>query len=195
MKPYIRIALVAAIAAALPAAAHAQGAVALKAGMSFGNVSNRGVLPGNLGTRSGFAVGLSLGTGKGLVGFRLEGLYAQRGVTAAVAGDARKLDYLDVPVLLQVTVPAVLIAPYAYAGPQASFELKCTDGSGTCADTGRPTTSYAAVIGAGVKLGALGAFSLEGRYIYGLSDLKLSTVTSTQSYQTRSFLVLIGVGF
>jgi hypothetical protein len=36
---------------------------------------------------------------------------------------------------------------------------------------------------------------LEGRYIYGLTDLKLGTITSSTSYKTRSFLLLAGLTF
>jgi len=36
---------------------------------------------------------------------------------------------------------------------------------------------------------------LEGRYVYGLTDLKLSTVTSSESYKTRSVLILVGWAF
>lgn len=48
--------------------------------------------------------------------------------------------------------------------------------------------------GAGASLGGRG-LSLEGRYMYGLTDLKLSTVTSSTSYHSRSFLILAGVPF
>ena len=46
-----------------------------------------------------------------------------------------------------------------------------------------------------MRLGAQSGFTLEGRYIYGLNDLKLSTVTASQSYKTRSFLILAGLSF
>lgn len=181
------------VAAATPVPG--QGGLTLKGGLSFGNVSNRGFLPGNLDNRTGFAVGVALG-GTSLLGLGIEGLYAQRGVVSSSTPDSsRKLDYVDLPVYLRATLPTPGIAPYAYAGPQFSFELNCRTDSGACPNTGRPKTSYAAVLGAGVRLGATSAFTLEGRYIYGLTDLKLSTVTSSESYQTRSFLILGGISF
>ena len=61
--------------------------------------------------------------------------------------------------------------------------------------SGRPKTSTAAVIGAGLRLGGMSAMTIEGRYVYGLTDLKLNTVTSSQSYKTRSFLILAGLTF
>src|SRR6266508_2626046 len=154
--------------------APAQGSVALKGGFSYGNVSNRGVLPGNLQERTGFAAGLSFGTGRNMLGFGLEALYAQRGVAGSGTTDDRKLDYVDVPVFLRALFPSPGIAPFAYAGPQVSFELRCRAGGGPCPDTDRPSTSYAAVLGGGARLGAASAITLEGRYIYGLTDLKLS---------------------
>lgn len=177
------------------APAQGGGGVALKGGFSYGNVSNRGVLPGNLRERTGFAFGLSFGTGRNMLGFGVEALYAQRGVTNSGTTDERRLDYVDVPVFLRALFPTPGVAPYAYAGPQVSFELRCRAGGSACPNTDRPSTSYAAVIGGGARLGATSAITLEGRYIYGLSDLKLSTVTSSESYKTRSFLILAGWAF
>ena len=162
--------------------------------MSYGNVSNSGVLPGSLGARTGFAAGLALASSSGGLGFGAEALYAQRGVTSSTGLDARSLDYLDVPLYARVALPLPLVTPYAYAGPMVSFELRCRSGGVACPDTGRPKRSYSVVIGAGASLGG-GGLSLEGRYIYGLTDLKLSTVTSSASYRERSFLILVGVPF
>jgi hypothetical protein len=174
-----------------PAIAHAQ--LGIKGGLSYGNVSSSGVLPGNVDQRSGFAVGLTA-ISSGVVGFGLEALYAQRGVTSSVAGDSRHLDYIDVPLYLRVAIPAP-ISPFAYAGPQASYEIKCGADGTDCPDTGRPKFTFAGVIGAGIKFGAHSGLSLEGRYVYGLTDLKLGTVSSSDSYKTRAFMLLAGIGF
>lgn len=176
----------------------AQGEFGIKAGASFGNISNKGVLPGNLKTRTGAAGGLYLGSG-GVIGFGIEGLYAQRGAKSdeSIADAETRLDYIDVPAYLKLAVPTPGIRPYAYAGPQISFEVRCKTAAGdACPDnSGRKKTDYAAVIGGGVRLGGdrLG-IRIEGRYIYGLADLKLSTVTSSESYKTRTFLILVGIG-
>src|SRR6267154_1231987 len=150
-----------AVALAGAGSAPAQSGLGLKGGFSYGNVSNRGVLPGNLKERTGFAVGLAAGTGRSMLGFGIEALYAQRGVTGASGPDERKLDYADVPVFVRALFPSPGIAPYAYAGPQVSFELRCRAGSSPCPDTNRPSTSYAAVLGGGVRLGASSAFTVE----------------------------------
>jgi len=194
MKPTFAVIAALGLASA-PQLAHAQGGFGIKAGFSYGNVSNSGVLPGALQHRSGFAAGIGLAS-TALLGFGVEGLYAQRGVTSSTSGDSWKLDYVDVPVYVRAAIPTPGIAPFAYAGPQLSFEVRCNTGGGTsCPSSGRPKATYAGVIGAGVRLGEQSGFTVEGRYIYGLSDLKLSTVTSSQSYKTRSFLVLAGLSF
>jgi len=52
------------------------------------------------------------------------------------------------------------------------------------------------VIGAGLHIGSLGkaGVGIEGRFVYGLRDLKLDTVTSSTSYKTRSFMILGSIG-
>lgn len=178
--------------AGLPAA-RAQS-LGVKGGFSYGNVSNSGFLPGDLGGRTGFTAGFALSP-RGVLGFGGEALYAQRGVTSSTVTDSRSLDYLDVPVYARVSVPAPGLAPFAYAGPMLSYEIRCRSGGGSCPDTGRPRTSYAGVIGGGAALGGPGSVSIEGRYVYGLTDLKLSTITNAQSYRTRSFAILAEIPF
>src|SRR4029077_18053646 len=106
---------------------------------------------------------------------------------------SRRIDYIDVPAYVKFTLPTPGLAPFAYAGPQVSFQVKCSAGPNPC-PSDMPKTTYAGVIGAGVRLGNPG-LSLEGRYVYGLTDLKLSTVSSSSSYKTRSFLLLAGLSF
>ena len=47
-----------ALVLAAPSALLAQGEAGLKGGVSFGNISNKGLLPGNLSNRTGFAGGI-----------------------------------------------------------------------------------------------------------------------------------------
>jgi hypothetical protein len=175
-----------------PVTMRAQG-FGVKGGLSYGNVSSNGALPGNIKSHSGFAVGVGLLTGR-TIGLGVEALYADRGVNISTLGD-RKLTYLDVPAYLRVGLPTPGVSPFAYAGPQMSFELKCDAGGTACPDNGRSKTTFAGVIGGGLRFGALGGLSIEGRYIYGLSDLNLGTVTTSANYKTRSFMILMGIGF
>jgi len=175
------------------AQAVAYGQVTLKAGLSYGVSSNNGLAPGTT-QRSGFAIGIGATT-DGPVGLGIEALYAQRGFTSTSPGVSRRLDYIDVPVYLRLAVTTGPIAPFAYVGPQASYELNCGGDGGNCPDSGRPSLTYAGVIGGGLKFAALNGISVEARYVYGLTDLKLGTVSSTSSYKSRSLLLLVGIGF
>ena len=148
----------------LPVAANAQG-LGILGGLSWGNVPPNGVSPGDLKANSGFAVGLAAESG-GVVGFGINGLYAQRGFTSSVTGSSSKLNYIDVPVYLRLSIPNDMITPFAFVGPQASFELGCEGGN---CPSGRPKVTYAGVIGAGVRLGHI--VSVQGRYVYGLTNL------------------------
>jgi hypothetical protein len=187
-----------AILAALPlcmfaAKANAQG-IGIKGGVVWNNVRDNGALPGSLESRTGWTGGLTLSTERAPIGVGIEAMYARRGVNAPSGTDSRSLDYIDVPAYLRVMIPTGSVNPYLLAGPQASFELNCRAGTGSC-PSGRSKMTYAGVIGAGIFFGNHGGLSLEGRYMYGLSDLKLGTVTSGSSYKNRSFLILGGLQF
>jgi hypothetical protein len=196
MRTFARLlSLVAALAMAAPLAAQmgsGDGSVGIKGGLSYGDVSNSGVFPGGAKTRTGIAVGLAMLSG-GPLGVGVEALYAQRGIVGS-SGNSRELDYIDIPVYLRVGMTVPEIQPFAYLGPQVSVELKCGSNGGAC-PSGRDKWSYAGVIGTGVRFQRAAGLSLEARYVYGLSDLKLGTVTDSQSYQTRSFMILMGIGF
>jgi hypothetical protein len=187
-----------AVLAIAPTAAFAQGGVGIKAGLTFGNVDNRGVAPGSQafeGT-NGFTVGLSLGTASdsAAIGLRLEGLYARRGVNASNNPDSRRIDFADVPLMLEFRLPVQGLAPYLYGGPQISYQLRCATDAGTCPED-NDGLSYAAVVGAGLRLGGSSAITIEGRYMYGLTDFTWTTVSNSESYRTRQFLILAGIGF
>jgi opacity protein-like surface antigen len=182
-----------AASAALPAVAAAQN-FGIIAGYSYGSIPNSGgVFPGTLQAHSGLAAGLRLTT-SGPVGFGIEGLYAERGFTSTIAGNSRKLRYIDVPAYLRVALPNPTITPFGYIGPQLSFEINCDAGGGNC-PSGRDKTTYAGIAGAGVKLPMLANISIEGRYVYGLNDLNMGTVTTRANYRARSFMILAGIGF
>lgn len=196
------IGLSAILLAALPAGLEAQsawgGGIGIKGGLAFGNISNKGVLPGNLKTRTGIAGGLYFGYTAPVIGVGLEALYAQRGLGSdeSLSASETRLDYLDVPAYLKINIPTSGIRPFVYAGPQVSFEVRChTAGGADCEpDSSRKGTNYAAIVGGGLRFGGSTAFTLEGRYVYGLTDLDLDTVTSSESYKHRTFMILIGIG-
>ena len=179
-----------------PAVAQAQGGFGIKGGVAFADVDERGVLPGSLEGRTGWTGGLYLGTPPAALGLNIEALYARRNFRGPDNTSTRRLDYIDVPAYLRLMLPTSSISPYFYAGPQLSIELNCRAGDDSdCPDAGRSSTSWSAVIGGGLRLGNRGAFTLEGRYVYGLTDLDFGTITSSDSYRQRTFLILGGIGF
>jgi len=187
------IAMAIAAVSIMPMTASAQG-IGILGGLSYGSVpNNNGVLPGTLKANSGFAIGLGL-EGGGPISFGINGLYSQRGFTSTTAGASQKLSYIDIPVYLKLSIPNPVLTPFAFVGPQGSFEMNCDADGGTC-PSGRDKVTYAGVIGGGVKFGMLGGLSVQGRYVYGLNNLNLSTVSNAGNYHQRSFLLLAGIGF
>ncbi len=77
------------------------------------------------GTRNGFTGGLVFGKASGLIGFRSEALYTQKGFT--LDGDELNSAYIDIPIML--AVDAIIVR--AYAGPQFSFRVSCKSISGS----------------------------------------------------------------
>jgi hypothetical protein len=167
----------------------------VKGGVSWSNVSNSGVFPGDLSQYTGWTLGLGFGTTGTPVSIGIEALWARRGITSSNSVDSRHSDYVDVPAFLRLAIPAAAVAPYIFAGPQVSWEVTCATTDGDCSDNDRATMSYAAVVGAGLRLGEEARFSVEGRYMYGLTDFRPSTVTTSDSYRQRSFMILGGIGF
>lgn len=166
----------------------------VKGGVSWNNISNTGVFPGELSRNTGWTVGLAFGTTGQPVSIGIEALWARRGITSTNAPDESHSDYIDVPAFIRLAVPAAAVAPYVFAGPQVSWEVTCATTQGDCTGD-RATMSYAAIVGAGLRLGEAARFSVEGRYMYGLTDFSPSTVTSSESYRQRSFMILGGIGF
>ena len=134
---------------AVPTFAGAQGGgFGIKGGLSYGNVSNSGALPGSVTQRSGIALGVSALTG-GALGFGIEALYAQRGITSSWPAHRRGWTISTFP-YVRLAMPTPGISPFIYAGPQVSFELKC----GTRAATARLRAAEGGVrrvIGAGLR--------------------------------------------
>jgi hypothetical protein len=182
-----------AVLCTVPVVADAQG-LGVIGGLSYGTAPNaNGVLPGTLKANSGFAIGVAAETG-GVIGFGINGLYAQRGFSSSVPGYSQKLSYVDVPVYLKVSLPNPAITPFGFLGPQGSFEMNCDGGGGSC-PSGRSKTTFSGVIGAGLKFGMLSGLSVQGRYVYGLTNLNYGTVSNSSNYQARSFMILAGIGF
>ena len=159
--------------------------VAVKAGLSFASTTESEFVP-DIDTRTGFVVGISLGIPLGpVVEIRPEALYVQKGGEFS-NGDKLEIDELNIPVLLQVNVPASGFSPYLFAGPQAEYELSCTFADVDCVDTNSLRWGFTG--GVGVRLG--GMFLVEGRYGWTLTEIS-DDVTS----KPRVIKLLAGITF
>ena len=187
------ITLAVAALCSVPIAAQAQG-LGVLGGWSYGSVPSGSTSgQGSLSANSGFAFGLGAETG-GPIGFGVNALYAQRGFTSSLPGYSQKLSYIDVPMYLRVAIPNPVMTPFALIGPQASFELNC-NASGTDCPSGRNKTTFDGIAALGLKFPMLSGLSVQGRYIYSLSNLDYGTVNNQSNYHQRSFMLLLGVGF
>ena len=189
-KSVIAVALLALCAVST---ARAQG-LGILGGWAYGAVPTTNATgAGAYTANNGFAIGLSAETGR-VLGFGINGLYSQRGFTNTVAGFSQKLSYIDVPAYLKLQIVNPIFVPFAFAGPQVSFELNC-DAGGTDCPSGHDKTTVSAVAGLGVKFPMIANLSVQGRYIYALKDLNYGTVNNQSNYRDRSFALLVGIGF
>ena len=186
-----RVSVCAVIAMAAPAIASAQVSLGFKGGVSFGTLSNKAP---DWKTRTGFAAGLALDIRASVIGIQPEVLYVQKGVefdgAPSASPDAPRLSYIEIPVLLKVTIPTPGIQPMFYAGPSVMFRLTCSFGGADCTNM-VSSTDYGAVLGAGLRFGGNHGVTVEGRYTWGLKDIHDPGAGVQQ--QTRTFLLLAGV--
>jgi hypothetical protein len=114
-----------------------------------------------------------------------------------VQGNTARPTFLELPIYLKVSMPLRGVTPFAFAGPQAAVELGCT---GPCRPD-QKTLSYAAVAGAGVKVGPRGRFSLRARYLLGVTDAVSSSIfppggfSIGGTYKLRTLSLMAGVTF
>ena len=191
MRPSPWWSTTAAILACLPAAARAQGSIELKAGASFATLSNKAP---DWKSRTGFAVGAAFDLGSGLISLQPEVLYSQKGVafdgTPSSSSTAPHLGYIDVPVLIKLTIRTPALQPMAYAGPSVNFRLSCSVSGTDCKDVTN-STDYGVVLGGGLRFGGSRGFTVEGRYTWGLKDVH--DPSAGVKNETRTFLLLAGI--
>jgi len=171
----------------------------LKAGVSHGSLATTTptVAPGKLNGRTGFALGLAYQdhAANSHFGFGTELLYSQRGGTSTKIGDNRKIDYVDVPIYLTISSTSpTKFAPYAYLGPQASFEVRCTTGLGDCPQDGRQSRVFEGVAGVGLHFQGARDLTIEARYVRGFNDLGIGTTDGQGAYDNSGLMIMAGIG-
>ncbi len=181
--------LLAGCAVLIPLAAPAQTSMGIKGGLSYATLSNKSP---DFDNRTGLAAGIAFDMRSGLIGIQPEILYVQKGVTATgtPSGSSPKLDYIEVPVLLKLTLGTPGLQPMVYAGPSAGFRLSCKVLEVDCAGGTVKSTDWGAVLGGGLRIGGNKGLTLEGRYSWGLKDIH--DVSAGVDQKTRTFLALVG---
>ena len=148
------------------------------AGVNFSNLDISDLSVNEVtNSQTGGMFGCYIGTHMGrLFTIRLEGYWTQKGadlVLSAAETESFKLQYIEVPLILRVHIPLVVIKPAIYAGPAISFMTKCTAENtltGTslpCEDTVN-STDVSGIIGAGVGIGPV---TLDVQYDFSFSDI------------------------
>lgn len=146
--------------------------------------------------RTGFVGGPFVDLNLGMFGVQVAGLYHQMGFESSDF-DLR-LSYLEVPVVLKVGVPLLLVKPSLFGGVTLGFEGSCEINGADCSDDDTSSPQYGGVAGADVAiyLGGLSVWA-DGRYNFGLSDVNDASDAFSEigDFQNRAWNLTVGVGF
>ncbi|MFW6089565.1 MAG: porin family protein [Gemmatimonadota bacterium] len=131
-----------------------------------------------------------------------EALYLSKG-TSEEGGDGEvKVNYLQVPVLVQYHLPTPGVSPRLFAGPSIAFETGCDfeeDGvSASCEDEliSMKSADFGLVFGAGVDIPAGGVVvTFDGRYDMGVTNLSDEAEAVDFELKNRAWEFFAGVGF
>lgn len=131
--------------------------------------------------------------------------YTQKGMTLRIpftsgsnpAGGGSKtlsprIDYLSIPLLVQIPISLGLLTPSVFIGPRADFLLsKKGDGLDVTIDKFRGS-EFGVTLGLGVLLPSVLSFDIVGEFRYD-ATLQDSYSTDFLKVRNRSFAILIGV--
>lgn len=147
------------------------------AGVSFSTLGGSDVENEVASTTTFFGGGFAeIGLG-GNLAFRPEVLYSRKGAEDDTDDLKLKIDYLEIPLLLQLRVPPTsdsrwALSPHFYLGPAIAFKINCEGSSGgidvDCDEIFDETKSvdFSGIAGAGLSFGQL---QIGIRYVYGFT--------------------------
>lgn len=191
--------------AVVPVTAQTQTTLSFRAGPSIATLGGDDVTDADSRTGLNVGAGLTFGISENL-GVLVGGTYAQKGASAS--GDGAevtfKIDYLEIPVLLQLGVPTSgSISPRFFLGPAIGAEIGCevegTEGgvtvSADCADFGAPIKSVdiGAMGGAGLSMNTGGAMSITLDVFYNLGLSTIDDTADPDDVKNRAWSILGGV--
>ena len=184
-------------------AGHAQLTFGAFAGVNFANLDVTNLDPDEAtSSRTGGMFGGYIGTHMGrLFTIRLEGYWTRKGADLTESGNtvaSFKINYIEVPLLLRVHIPLVIVKPAIYAGPAISFQTSCdleaTGGpSVPCADAGvdLKSTDFSGIIGAGVGVGPI---TLDVQYDFSFSNILDDATSGTTEVKNQTWTVRAAFG-
>lgn len=189
----------------VPVTAQTQTTLSFRAGASIATLGGDDVTDADSRTGLNVGGGLTFGLSENL-GVLVGATYAQKGATAT--GDGAeitfKIDYLEIPVLLQLGVPTSgSISPRFFIGPAVGAEIGCevegTEGgvtvSADCSDFGAPVKSVdiGAMGGAGLSMSTGGAMSITLDVFYNLGLSTIDDTSNPDDVKNRAWSILGGV--
>jgi hypothetical protein len=148
---------------------------------------------GSLSNRTGISAGGFVVLNLAVINIRPEILYTMKGVKAELntVETTMKLDYLEIPVLLEYNLPLPgPVSPCIFAGPAFAFKLSAKAETGSQEvemDSLIKSTDLGLVIGAGVTLNNM--ITVDVRYVLGLSSIDDSPVELDVKNQVISLMV------
>jgi hypothetical protein len=140
-----------------------QGGVGLKAGLNLANIGGGDLSSGK--TRTGFHVGLMGGFGMapGVI-IQPEVQFSLQGEGVRDAGEELHLTYIHIPVMAKVMLGEVFNLQF---GPYGSFRVG--DARGGDVGIRESWNSFDAGVGLGLGVGGATGFTVDARYLYGLT--------------------------
>jgi len=167
------------LSAVLATPALGQG-LGIRGGVTFSDLTEAD----DLDSRTGLALGVHVNLPLASMLVQTEALYIQKG---AADFDA---DFLEGSALLKLGIPLPVVSLYGLVGPFAGYRVSCDVPVGDCNEE---KWDYGAVLGGGVRIGAVKGLTGEVRYEYGFKNL--AEEASSISPQSRTWLLLAGFDF
>jgi hypothetical protein len=172
MTDSVRAIALALLVSAVAAPTSAQG---VQAGIKLGaNLASATVDSGeeeNLENKAGLAAGGFVRVGSRAFAVQPEVLFSMKGGQDPEGGDefTLALNYVEIPVLLRLGLPAGAVAPFLVVGPAIGLRLSAkADPGGVDVKDDFKSTDVGIAIGGGIELGRL---SLEARLTQSLNDI------------------------
>jgi hypothetical protein len=153
-----------------PKSANAQG-FGLQGGFAYDTVSQEGLLDDIQG-KSGWLVGLWYG-GSAPVTFMGEVSYVVRETENQSGSGQLKRSFIELPTLLRINLGSRNYRIYPMGGPVFDIQLTAEDQRGNSVEDSVNNYDIGILAGAGFQLKW---FAIEGRYIWGLTDILSNNV-------------------